>query len=114
MNSWAQGEGQPGLGYIFWRGAEGTLDTSKDEERVLRDKVQKLLDEGHVIEAKKLLENSASGPVAKNLGVERTERLRAQLGLLPGDAVFFRRRRAARLLQIRRRGAHQGRRRPWP
>ena len=89
MNSWAQGEGQPGLGYIFWRGAEGTLDTSKDEERVLRDKVQKLLDEGHVIEAKKLLENSASGPVAKNLGVERTERLRAQLGLLPGDAVFF-------------------------
>src|SRR6202050_2969671 len=28
MNSWAQGEGQPGLGYIFWRGNEGTLDTS--------------------------------------------------------------------------------------
>ena len=30
MNSWAQGEGQPGLGYIFWRedekGSEGTLD----------------------------------------------------------------------------------------
>ncbi len=24
MNSWAQGEGQPGLGYIFWReGEEG-------------------------------------------------------------------------------------------
>src|SRR4029077_5029597 len=25
MNSWAQGEGQPGLGYIFWRGSEGSL-----------------------------------------------------------------------------------------
>ncbi len=24
MNSWAQGEGQPGLGYIFWREEEGT------------------------------------------------------------------------------------------
>jgi aspartyl-tRNA synthetase len=22
MNSWAQGEGQPGLGYIFWREGE--------------------------------------------------------------------------------------------
>ena len=89
MNSWAQGEGQPGLGYIFWRGAEGTLDTSKEEEQLLRDKVQKLLDEGHVIEARKLLENSAVGPIAKNLGSELTEQLRKQLALLPGDAVFF-------------------------
>ncbi len=23
MNAWAQGEGQPGLGYIFWREEEG-------------------------------------------------------------------------------------------
>jgi aspartyl-tRNA synthetase len=89
MNSWAQGEGQPGLGYIFWRGSEGTLDTSNEDERLLRDRVQKLLDEGHVIEARKLLANSAAGPVAKNLGPERTEYLRAKLGLLPGDAVFF-------------------------
>ena len=29
MNSWAQGEGQPGLGYIFWReGEEGGRDRS--------------------------------------------------------------------------------------
>ncbi len=68
MNSWAQGEGQPGLGYIFWRGSEGTLDTSNEDEKLLRDKVQKLLDDGHVIEARKLLENSAVGPVARNLG----------------------------------------------
>jgi aspartyl-tRNA synthetase len=53
MNSWAQGEGQPGLGYIFFRDGEG------------------------------------AGPVARNLGAERTEQLRAALGLKDGDAVFF-------------------------
>ncbi len=53
MNSWAQGEGQPGLGYIFFREGEG------------------------------------AGPVAKNIGPERTEAIRTQLGLADGDAVFF-------------------------
>jgi aspartyl-tRNA synthetase len=53
MNSWAQGEGQPGLGYIFFRDGEG------------------------------------AGPVARNLGPERTEALRQALGLKNGDAVFF-------------------------
>ncbi|MDA1324452.1 MAG: aspartate--tRNA ligase [Proteobacteria bacterium] len=53
MNSWAQKEGQPGLGYIFFRDGEG------------------------------------AGPVAKNIGEERTEQLRAELGLKDGDAVFF-------------------------
>ena len=53
MNSWAQGEGQPGLGYIFFREGEG------------------------------------AGPVARNLGPERTEKLRGELGLKDGDAVFF-------------------------
>src|SRR6201999_109100 len=55
MNAWAQGEGQPGLGYIFFR--EG--------------------------------EEGGAGPVARNLGAERTEKLRAALGLKNGDAVFF-------------------------
>jgi aspartyl-tRNA synthetase len=53
MNSWAQGEGQPGLGYIFFRETEG------------------------------------AGPVARNIGPERTEQLRVQLGLKDADAVFF-------------------------
>jgi aspartyl-tRNA synthetase len=54
MNSWAQGEGQPGLGYIMWReGGEG------------------------------------AGPLANNIGAERTEAIRAQLGLKAGDAAFF-------------------------
>jgi aspartyl-tRNA synthetase len=55
MDSWAKGEGLPGLGYIFWR--EG--------------------------------EEGGAGPLARNLGVERTTAVRAQLGLGVGDAVFF-------------------------
>jgi len=55
MNSWAQGEGQPGLGYIFWR--EG--------------------------------EESGAGPLAKNIGPERTKQIAEQLKLGVGDAVFF-------------------------
>ena len=34
-------------------------------------------------------EAEGAGPVAKNLGPERTEALRLQLGLTAGDAVFF-------------------------
>ena len=58
MNSWAQGEGQPGLGYVFWRAGEGE-------------------------------ESGAAGPIARNLGPERTEAIRTQLGLGVGDAAFF-------------------------
>jgi aspartyl-tRNA synthetase len=94
MNSWAQGEGQPGLGYIFWReddkssvgNFEGTLDLSRPDQRDLRDNVEKMLKEGKVSQATRVL---GAGPVANNLGPERTERLRAQLGLNAGDAVFF-------------------------
>lgn len=57
MNSWAQGEGQPGLGYIFFREEGGALE--------------------------------GAGPVAKNIGPERTDAIRTQLGLKEGDAVFF-------------------------
>jgi aspartyl-tRNA synthetase len=94
MNSWAQGEGQPGLGYIFWReddksnvgNFEGTLDLSSPDQRDLRDNVEKMLKEGKVSQAIRVL---GAGPVANNLGPERTGRLRAQLGLNAGDAVFF-------------------------
>jgi aspartyl-tRNA synthetase len=55
MNSWAQGEGQPGLGYIFWR--EG--------------------------------EEGGAGPLAKNIGPERTKQIADQLALGVGDACFF-------------------------
>ena len=57
MNAFAQKEGLPGMGYIFWR------------------------DNGDEMEA--------AGPLAKNIGPERTEALRAQLDLGTGDAAFF-------------------------
>ncbi|WHZ34939.1 aspartate--tRNA ligase [Sagittula sp. MA-2] len=57
MNAWAQKEGLPGMGYIFWR------------------------DQGEGMEA--------AGPLAKNIGPERTEAIRQQLGLGVGDAAFF-------------------------
>jgi aspartyl-tRNA synthetase len=59
MNAWAQGEGQPGLGYIFFREGEGARP------------------------------GEGAGPIAKNIGPERTDALRTQLGLGDGDAVFF-------------------------
>mgnify|MGYP001809764721 CR=1 FL=1 len=55
MNSWAQGEGQPGLGYIFWSADQGAW----------------------------------GGPIAKNLGEEKTSALMTSLGLGQGDAAFF-------------------------
>ena len=55
MNSYAQQQGQPGLGYVFWR--EG--------------------------------EEGGAGPIAKNIGAERTDAIRTQLGLGVGDACFF-------------------------
>src|SRR5258708_5550228 len=57
MNAWAQGEGQPGLGYIFWRSESGA--------------------------------DEAAGPIARNLGPERTQAIAAQLALGVGQPAFF-------------------------
>ncbi|MGB3556595.1 MAG: amino acid--tRNA ligase-related protein, partial [Jannaschia sp.] len=57
MNKFAQEQGLPGMGYIFWRKAAGVME--------------------------------AAGPLAKNIGPERTEAIRQQLGLEVGDAAFF-------------------------
>ncbi|MEM6904549.1 MAG: aspartate--tRNA ligase, partial [Pseudomonadota bacterium] len=57
MNAFAQKEGLPGMGYIFWREDGGQME--------------------------------AAGPLAKNIGPERTEAIRQQLGLGVGDAAFF-------------------------
>ncbi|ATG49330.1 aspartate--tRNA ligase [Celeribacter ethanolicus] len=57
MNKFAQQEGLPGMGYIFWRETDGQME--------------------------------AAGPLAKNIGPERTEAIRQQLGLEVGDAAFF-------------------------
>ncbi len=57
MNAFAQQQGLPGMGYIFWRDEGGTV--------------------------------AGAGPIAKNIGPERTEKIRRQLGLGSGDAAFF-------------------------
>ncbi|QCO58031.1 aspartate--tRNA ligase (plasmid) [Pseudorhodobacter turbinis] len=58
MNAFAQQQGLPGMGYIFWRkGEDGQME--------------------------------AAGPLAKNIGPERTEAIRQQLDLNEGDAAFF-------------------------
>ena len=53
MNGWAQSQGRPGLGYIFFRDGEGV------------------------------------GPIARNIGPERTEAIRTERDLADGDAIFF-------------------------
>ncbi|MBN9148676.1 MULTISPECIES: aspartate--tRNA ligase [unclassified Nitrobacter] len=105
MNSWAQGEGQPGLGYImFPLDVEGVLDLNNADQKLIRDKVEELRKQGKIIEAIKALEEwqarnpgiiaddrsiAGAGPLANNIGPERTEAIRAQLGLKAGDAAFF-------------------------
>jgi aspartyl-tRNA synthetase len=87
MNSWAQGEGQPGLGYIFFAQEKGP------DEGSIREAIMKALrEEGHPDVAKWMeLQDLVigRGPVANNLGPGRTEVLRRRLGLEAGDAVFF-------------------------
>ncbi|WP_333821535.1 aspartate--tRNA ligase [Pinisolibacter sp.] len=141
MNGWAQSEGQPGLGYIFWREKPksdplsialqsyfdrfapvlGLLESGNQEDRVRRKiafeerkrereevlgaisdndariiigRIDEHLSRGEETEAKLLRsayfgDHEASGPLAKNIGHERTEAIRAQMGLGVGDACFF-------------------------
>ena len=125
MNAWAQAQGLPGMGYIFWRtpekadeevrellegfpSTEATPESTKTfwtqmkqsyevlakETDELFARVKSLFDRGKVEEAKFLLEAhagliDAAGPLAKNIGPERTEAIRRQLGLGAGDAAFF-------------------------
>ncbi len=86
MNSWAQGQGQPGLGYIFWREV-GAADLTISDEKARGDQAQTLLEDDRVTNARKALE--AAGPIARNVGPELAEQLRTQLALKDGDAVFF-------------------------
>jgi aspartyl-tRNA synthetase len=43
MNSWAQGEGQPGLGYIFWREEEGAAGAGPIAKNVGAERAEAIL-----------------------------------------------------------------------
>ena len=122
MNAFAQKEGLPGMGYIFWRekgeyqkleplyrllnaaeaGApfdatsfeqEIATKLAEDEKRAA-NQIAAYLSKGEVTKARLLLDGQfgpfeAAGPLAKNIGPERTEAIRQQLGLGLGDAAFF-------------------------
>jgi len=82
MNAFAQKEGLPGMGYIFWR--EKTADAVAQELGISVKEAQAKLKSGEVEGGME-----AAGPLAKNIGPERTEAIRQQLGLGLGDAAFF-------------------------
>ena len=82
MNVFAQKEGLPGMGYIFWR--EKTADAVAQELGISVKEAQAKLKSGEVEGGME-----AAGPLAKNIGPERTEAIRQQLGLGLGDAAFF-------------------------
>ncbi len=82
MNAFAQKEGLPGMGYIFWR--EKTADSVAQELGIPVKEAQAKLKSGEVEGGME-----AAGPLAKNIGPERTEAIRQQLGLGVGDAAFF-------------------------
>src|SRR5258706_12491215 len=69
------------------RGAEGVLETSKPDQKRDRDEIQKLVDQGKVGDAINRIQGA--GPLANNIGPERTEAIRTALGLKEGDAAFF-------------------------
>ncbi|QPM88858.1 aspartate--tRNA ligase [Pseudooceanicola algae] len=128
MNAFAQKEGLPGMGYIFWRERQEPNSTARElkkwignrmvdevklqeiKEAVVKngfeeaveviEQIAALIRDGDpldikIAEAKQRLyypgagELEAAGPLAKNIGPERTEAIRQQLGLGVGDAAFF-------------------------
>ena len=117
MNAFAQKEGLPGMGYIFWRNQiadalrdwclgrvasnRAVLEAMKslpDADIENAERIRKDIESGDgkkIANASTEIENTfthlneAAGPLAKNIGPERTEAIRQQLGLGLGDAAFF-------------------------
>lgn len=116
MDSFAKKEGLPGMGYIFWRPKDESpveietsdvwpdilalsgglipsgLTTKMDlAKKILGEQSAALAKSGKAAELQALVAKygEAAGPLAKNIGPERTEAIRQQLGLGLGDAAFF-------------------------
>jgi len=109
MNAFAQKEGLPGMGYIFWRSPNEDIQKLQAQRTKLlanympqiklpqpRAELAKQLNviDAEIDRLREVIESStfefeAAGPLAKNIGPERTEAIRQQLGLGVGDAAFF-------------------------
>lgn len=104
MNAWAQKEGQPGLGYVFWRMVPSEIKKGDPEwerkkeaeiEAAKADRMARGEDPSiYMANLPSELEAAgsipeAAGPIAKNIGPDRTEATRLQLQLGEGDAAFF-------------------------
>jgi aspartyl-tRNA synthetase len=101
MNAYAQGEGLPGMGYIFWRKVElsnsSKFKAGDPEWEIARDQsINDAMADG-TLELGAGLQGfqtrsfyyEAAGPIAKALGPARTEDIRVNLGLKGSDAAFF-------------------------
>jgi aspartyl-tRNA synthetase len=76
MNSWAQSQGQPGLGYIIFKNIEVRKDADGNEHSSVTFQANDKMMEG-------------TGPIARNIGFEKMEGIAKQLSLGSGDAAFF-------------------------
>jgi len=110
MNKFAQEQGLPGMGYIIWQ-AEGfpsemvvPADDRADPAQTKRFKNAQNIERDYNEALRKgqtpiipepiysyefSTKTVAKGPLANNIGQNRAERIRAQLGLKQGDAAFF-------------------------
>ncbi len=93
MNGWAQSQGQPGLGYMVFQ-EEGPTDVIVAEaKRNESGKPRPSTIEETNEEAKRQglysYKTVAKGPIANNIGFDRAEAIRTQMGLEAGDACFF-------------------------
>ena len=106
MNAWAQKQGLPGMGYIFWRKQVLPEDARDNDDHPLYqlaeeqtlfqlrelDRIEGARLRGYTVDSVMVPEGSffeGAGPLAKNIGWQRTEALRQQLLLGDGDAAFF-------------------------
>ena len=83
MNEWARNEGQRGLGYIIY-GSSAEENVASSAARAPAAPQETSIPErsaGGAVPGR--------GPIANNIGAERTQAIREQLQLAQGDAVFF-------------------------
>jgi aspartyl-tRNA synthetase len=95
MNAFAQSQGLPGMGYIFWRDLTPSLESLGFEEfhpggpSATNHSYATAIERQNKWKEENPNWFEAAGPLAKNIGSERSEAIRKQLGLTVGDAAFF-------------------------